>query len=399
MRNRLVLAVPLLVLAAACSSDKASSPATTATTVLGGVSPSGITAERCDANKKAGKITYLSGFDFAASASIVDVVIAKDKGYYDKMCLDVDLKSSFSTANYPLVASNTAQFSSGGNYTELVQQSKDGAQRVTLAVEGKTGIDALVVKDGINGLADLKGKTIGVKGALPPGETAMLLGAGLKATDYKVVLLDGFDPVAQMKLPIDALPVFKSNEPNQLDQAGVKYTLYDPAKSGIPGSFGILYSNAKFVNEHPTAAQDFLRATMKGLADAIADPHAAADTCFKLVTAGGNKNFLSDAASGTAGVEASKYPHHAGGEASARTPRLAEISAPAAGCSPPRRRLRNPRPASWPACTAPTARCGPLDCSAWRAALCDARGRSRCRGSTGRRGLRLRRTFARCAGS
>jgi NitT/TauT family transport system substrate-binding protein len=294
MRNRLVLAVSLLVLAA-CGSDKASSPGTPATTASGGVSASGITAERCDANKKAGKITYLSGFDFAASASIVDVVIAKDKGYYDKMCLDVDLKSSFSTANYPLVASNTAQFSSGGNYSELVQQSKDGAQLVALAVEGKTGIDALVVKEGITGLADLKGKTIGVKGALPPGEIAMLLAAGLKATDYKVVLLDGFDPVAQMKLPIDALPVFKSNEPNQLDKAGVKYTLFDPAKSGIPGSFGILYSNAKFVNEHPTAAQDFMRATMKGLADAIADPQAAVATCFKRITEGGNKNFLSDA--------------------------------------------------------------------------------------------------------
>jgi len=295
----LTVVVPLVLLTAACGSSakSASSPSTAAgtTTAAAGVSTSGITAERCNANKQAGKITYLSGFDFAASASIVDVVVAKQKGYYDTMCLDVDLKSSFSTTNYPLVASNTAQFSSGGSYTELVQQSKNGAQLVTLAVEGKTGIDALVVKDGINSLADLKGKTIGVKGALPPGEVAMLLGAGLKPGDYKTVLLDGFDPVAQMKLPIDALPVFKSNEPNQLDQAGVKYKLFDPKDSGIPGSFGILYSNAKFVSEHPTAAQDFMRATMKGLADAIADPHAAAETCFKLITDGGNPNYLSDA--------------------------------------------------------------------------------------------------------
>jgi NitT/TauT family transport system substrate-binding protein len=298
MRARLALALPLVVLAAACSSDKASSPTTTAptsTTVQIGVSPTGITAERCDANKKAGKITYLSGFDFAAAASIVDVVVAKDKGYYEKMCLDVDLKSSFSTANYALVASNTAQVSSGGSYTELVQQSKDGAQLVTLAVEGKTGIDALVVKDGINTLADLKGKTIGVKGALPPGEIAMLMKAGLQPTDYKTVLLDGFDPIAQMKLPIDALPVFKSNEPNQLDKAGVTYKLFDPKAAGIPGSFGILYSNAKFLNEHPTAAQDFMRATMKGLADAIADPTSAVATCFKLITDGGNPSYLSDA--------------------------------------------------------------------------------------------------------
>ena len=29
--------------------------------------------------------------------------MAKNKGYYDKMCLEVEVKPSFSTANYPLV--------------------------------------------------------------------------------------------------------------------------------------------------------------------------------------------------------------------------------------------------------------------------------------------------------
>ena len=56
-------------------------------------SADGISAERCEANKAAGKITYLSSFDFAASPSIVDVVMADKKGYFDKLCLDVDLKS------------------------------------------------------------------------------------------------------------------------------------------------------------------------------------------------------------------------------------------------------------------------------------------------------------------
>ncbi|MGZ6258779.1 MAG: ABC transporter substrate-binding protein, partial [Candidatus Limnocylindrales bacterium] len=74
-----------------------------------------------------------------------------------------------------------------------------------LAVEGKAGIDALVVKDGINSLADLKGKTIGVKGALPPGEIAMLLGAGLKPTDYKTVSLEGFAAMVNVAgdIPVD----------------------------------------------------------------------------------------------------------------------------------------------------------------------------------------------------
>ena len=76
-------------------------------------------------------------------------------------------------------------------------------------------IEALVTKDPtITDLSQLKGKTIGVKGDIPSSIVAMLANAGLKrGTDYKEVLLDGFDPVAQLKLDIDALPVYKSNEP------------------------------------------------------------------------------------------------------------------------------------------------------------------------------------------
>ena len=67
-------------------------------------------AARCEANQAAGTITYLSGFDFAATASIVDVLVADSKGYYDELCLDVELRASFSVDNYPQVAANQAQF-------------------------------------------------------------------------------------------------------------------------------------------------------------------------------------------------------------------------------------------------------------------------------------------------
>ena len=272
--------------------------ATSATTVASGVTVDGISADRCAANQKAGKITYLSGFDFAATASIVEIVIAKDKGYFDKMCLDVDVKASFSTANYALVAANTAQFGSGGSYAEVLSFAKDGAKFVTVAIDGKIGIDALLVRaEGtVKTPADLKGKTIGVKGALPPAEVALLNKYGLKqGKDYKEVSLDGFDPKQHWAQPIDALPVYKSNEPGQLEAAGIKYTIFDPAKEGIPGNFGLLYTSAKFHDEHPTAVQDFVRAAMKGLADAIADPPAAVKLAFAKITEGGNKNYLVEA--------------------------------------------------------------------------------------------------------
>ncbi len=209
-----------VVVAAACGSDSGSSAdtagettaapttaaettaaptteAATTTTEASGVTAEGISDERCQANKDAGKITFLTSFDFAAAASILDVVVAKDRGYFDKMCLDVELKPGFSTSNYPLVASDQAQFSSAGSYTEILNFSTGGAKFEAIADYGKIPIEALLVRDDgkITQLSDLKDKTIGVKGDLPPSIVAMLAAAGLqRGKDYKEVLLDGFDP-------------------------------------------------------------------------------------------------------------------------------------------------------------------------------------------------------------
>lgn len=259
------------------------------------VTADGITPDRCEANKKAGKITYLSGFDYAATASIVEMIVADAKGYFAKMCLDVDVKASFSTANYALVADNKAQFSSAGSYIELLKSTPKEKSLVMAYDLGKTAIEGLMVRDDvIKGLRDLRGKTIGMKGDIPPSIVAMLNKVGLKrGVDYKDKLVEGFNPVAHFQLPIDALPGYKSNEPGQLDRVGFAYKLFDPSAYDIPGSFGIIYTNAKFLTENPTAAQDFVRAALKGYADAAADPDAAVDLAVKRINANGNRNFLS----------------------------------------------------------------------------------------------------------
>lgn len=254
-------------------------------------------ADRCEANKAAGKIVYLSSFDFAASASIVDVLVAHSKGYYDDLCLDVELKPSFSVDNYPLIAANDAQFSSGGSFSEMADfAGANDAGYVALAVEGRTGIDALITKDGmVPDLEAVRGQKIGVKGAITPSVKAMLAQAGLvEGVDYETVLLEGFDPLVHIETPgIVGFPGYKSNEPVQLEANGIPFKLYDPSEDGIPGSFGVIYTNSTFLTEFPTAAQDFMRATMRGLADAIADPAAAAQIAVDAINANGNALFLS----------------------------------------------------------------------------------------------------------
>lgn len=289
--------VACALLIVACSSD--AKTATTAANAgpaveMGQPFPT----KRCDDNKAAGAITYLSGYDFAASASIVDVLVAEQKGYYDDLCLDVQIKAGFSSDNYPTIASNTAQFASAGAFSGLVTYSTthDHADLVALAIEGRTANDTLIVKQGAaTDLTDLNGATIGVKGALPTSLRAMLAGAGLvEGKNFTVKQLRGFDPTVHIALPdITAFAAFRSNEPGQLDRAGIPYTELDPSSEDVPGSFGLLYTNRTFLTEHPTAATDFMRATMKGLADAVNDPASAAMVAIDFIDNNGNPNGLS----------------------------------------------------------------------------------------------------------
>ena len=314
LRTSAAIALTPILLLAACASDDDSSgadstidgSANTAETTNSSETPDAgsevvageaFPADRCAANEAAGTITYLTGFDFAATASIVDIIVAEAEGYYEALCLDVEITPSFSTANYPLIAENDAQFASGGSFSEVVAfADANDAEFVVTAVEGPTAIDSLIVKPGVAAeLGDLAGSTIGVKGKLPPSVAAMLATAGLvENEDYETVLLDGFDPTAHIAIEsIDGFPGYKSNEPGALERAGIEFDLFDPLSFDIPGSFGIIYGNQQFIDEHPTAAEDFMRATMLGLADAIADPEAAANTAVELINSGGNPNFLS----------------------------------------------------------------------------------------------------------
>jgi NitT/TauT family transport system substrate-binding protein len=297
--------ISVAVLAAACS-DNGADQATTTVPQASAPSADAMTVEagqplpsaRCEANKAAGTIKYDTGFDFAAAASIIEVVVAEAKGYYDDLCLNVVLTPSFSTANYPLVGSNDVQFSSAGSFSELASAAAaNQADLVALSVDGHTAIDVLMVHpEKVASLADIKGTTIGVKGAMPPAVAVMLKQeAGLtEGAGYQTVLLDGFDPTAHWALPnISAVPGWRSNEPGALERAGLSFKVYDPADYGIPGSFGLIYTNRAFLTAHPTAADDFMRATMKGLADAIADPAAAAAIAVDRINGNGNPNFLS----------------------------------------------------------------------------------------------------------
>lgn len=252
-------------------------------------------ASRCRANRDFGTVTFVTGFDFAASAGIIDAIAADARGYFEELCLDVDIQPGFSPANGALVMEGRAQFGVAGSFAELVNNNIAGEGDLVAVLHwGRTAINAIVLPEGsgVDDFSDLCGRLVGIKGDLPYSlQTAVAL-SGASRDCFEEILLDGFDPVAHLELGIDALPVYKSNEPYTLKRNGVPFTLLDPLSFDVPASFGITFTTQSFIDEHPELARDVVRALLRGQAFAAANPGEAVDDAFELIDAAGNPRYL-----------------------------------------------------------------------------------------------------------
>jgi NitT/TauT family transport system substrate-binding protein len=297
----------LALVASACGDDDATDATTGATQApaateapapTGASDPSGFSEERCAANAAYGTVTFVTGFDFAAAAGIIDVIAADGEGYFEELCIDVDVQPGFAPSNGALVIEGQAQFGESGSFGELVSNNLAGEGDLVAVMHwGRTAIEGLVVPEGseIQSFGDLCGSVVGIKGDLPRSLAVAVAIAGIERSCFEEILLDGFDPIAHLALGIDALPVYKSNEPNTLTQNDVAFTLLDPKDFDIPASFGMTFTSRTFMNEYPDLAQDIVRALAKGNEFAQANPQAAVDHAFNLIDAAGNPLFFAKA--------------------------------------------------------------------------------------------------------
>ena len=248
-------------------------------------------AERCAANREAGTMTFVTGFDFAAAAGIIDAIVAEAQGYFDELCIDFEIQPGFAPSNGALVIEGQAQFGASGSFAELVNNNVAGeGDLVALLHWGRTAIEAIVLPEGspITDFAGLCGSLIGIKGDLPYSLQASVALSGIERSCFDEVLLDGFDPVAHLELGIDALPVYKSNEPNTLTNNGVPFTMLDPLDFDVPSSFGVTFTTQSMIDNNPGLVADVVRALIRGQAFAAANPDVAVENAFELIDAAGN---------------------------------------------------------------------------------------------------------------
>ncbi len=258
-----------------------------------------ISEERCQANQDAGTITFVTGFDYALAAGIADIIAADSQGYFEELCIDVEIQPGFAPSNGALVIEGQAEFGMAGSFAELAANNVAGeGDLVALLHWGRTAIEEIVLPDGseVTDFAGLCDSLVGIKGDLPYSLQAAVALSGVDRSCFDEILLDGFDPVAHLELGVDALPVYKSNEPNTLEAAGVTFTTLDPLDFDVPSSFGISFTTQSFIDDHPETVADVVRALVRGYEFAAADPDAAVAAAFERIDAAGNPNFLAQEA-------------------------------------------------------------------------------------------------------
>jgi ABC-type nitrate/sulfonate/bicarbonate transport system substrate-binding protein len=231
------------------------------------------------------KITFMGGFKPQADLPFVAVYVAQEKGYFRDQSLDVDIQHATSGEHIQLLATDRIQFATGTAGDVMKRVASAGVPLVAIAQIGQRDEQSFAVRadSPIRTLKDWEGKVVGYKSTVSADYLALVSIGGLDRTRVREVAV-GFDPRVLADGRVDVYPVFTANEPDTLARLGIPVRLFDPTNYGVP-SLGLTFiTNQQMVQTKPDVVTRFLRASLRGLADAIADRDAAIDVVMKYAT-------------------------------------------------------------------------------------------------------------------
>ena len=231
------------------------------------------------------KITFIAGFKPQADLPFVAVYMAQEKGYFRDQSLEVDIQHATSGEHIQLLATNRAQFSTGSAGDVMKRVASAGVPLVSIAQIGQRDEQSFAVRadSPIKTLKDWEGRLVGYKTTVSADYLALVSIGGIDRAKVREVAV-GFDPRVLADGRVDVYPVFTANEPDTLARLGIPVRLFDPTTFGVPGLGLTLMTNQEMVQTKPDVVTRFLRASLRGLADAIADRDAAVEVVMKYAT-------------------------------------------------------------------------------------------------------------------
>jgi ABC-type nitrate/sulfonate/bicarbonate transport system substrate-binding protein len=231
------------------------------------------------------KVTFIAGFKPQADLPFVAVYVAQEKGYFRDQSLEVEIRHATSGEHIQLLATNRVQFSTGSAGDVMKRVASAGVPLVSIAQIGQRDEQSFAVRadSPIRTLKDWEGRLVGYKSTVSADYLALLQLGGVDRSKVREVAV-GFDPRVLADGRVDVYPMFTANEPDTLARAGVPVRLFDPTSFGVPGLGLSFITNQQMVDTKPDVVSRFLRASLRGLADAIADRAGAIDVVMKYAT-------------------------------------------------------------------------------------------------------------------
>jgi NitT/TauT family transport system substrate-binding protein len=185
--------------------------------------------------------------------------VAQEKGLFAANGVDVELKyfDDYLSSLTALSTGNVTANSQTLNDTLISISAKDAKkQTIVLVNDNSTGNDQIIAKDGITGVADLKGKTIAVEQGTVDHFLLLLVlqKAGLSGNDVTIKPLPTADAAAAFKSgQVDAVGAFAPFTTTALERPGSKALA---TSKDFPGAIpDHLVFDSQFVADHPTQVQ------------------------------------------------------------------------------------------------------------------------------------------------
>ena len=215
---------------------------------------------------------------FVADPQYAPFYVAVDKGYYAEEGLEIEFDYSFETDGIALVGANELPFAIVSGEQVILARAQELPVVYVLEWFQEFPI-AVVSKEeaGISEPQDLVGRTVGLPGffgASYVGYVGLLSATGV-APDQVVAEEIGFTQVESLRAgQVDAVVGYANNEPVQLRAQGeavdVIYVSHyiDMVANGI-------ITNEATIADNPGLVHRLVRATLRGLADTLANPEEA----------------------------------------------------------------------------------------------------------------------------
>ena len=236
-----------------------------------------ITTNASGLEKVSVQLQWLDQFQFAG------YYMAKEKGFYEEVGLDVELKK-FHTGVVPVDEVLNHRATYGIGRSSLISDISHGKKIKLIYVTFQASPLVFIAKkdSNISTIKDFVGKNVMTTSNLPSSApiNAMTSKFNLSLDDMHI-LKDKFSIDQFVKSKIDLMTVYISNEPYILQNRGVEINIFDPKEYGFDFYSDILFTSDEELQTHHDRVSRMKEASLRGWRYAFDHIEESVDLIYK----------------------------------------------------------------------------------------------------------------------